>query len=78
MDLTTFNQYWLAITAIEGEQMLREFNTSVYPHLKPNKAHELFRKIERKVQSVIDKSGGKLADFNETMSKIQGFMNGKR
>lgn len=72
MPFKIFYQYWLAIAPLEAEDMLRGFKVSVYPHLKPQKAKELFNRIKLIITKSINKTGGKLADYNSVMAKLQG------
>ena len=47
MSVIEFDQYWLAITKIEAQEMLMELNVVDYPHLKPNRRKEIYNKLKR-------------------------------
>ena len=47
MSVIEFDQYWLAITKIEAQEMLIEFTIADYPHLKPNRRKEIYNKLKR-------------------------------
>lgn len=74
MPAKVFHQYWLAITALEAEDMLRGFKMSVYPHLKNIKAKELFSSTKRLIGRVINRSNGKLASYDDVVNKLQGLI----
>jgi hypothetical protein len=47
MSVIEFDQYWLAITKIEAQEMLLEFTVADYPHLKPNRRREVYNKLKK-------------------------------
>tara|TARA_B100000214_G_C23925464_1_gene608136 strand:- start:817 stop:1083 length:267 start_codon:yes stop_codon:yes gene_type:complete len=47
MSVIEFDQYWQSITKIEAQEMLLEFTIADYPHLKPNRRREVYRKLKR-------------------------------
>ena len=47
MPVTEFNQYWLAITKIEAQEMLLNLTISDYPQLKPARRREIFDNLKR-------------------------------
>ena len=62
------DQYWLAITKIEAQEMLIEFTITDYPHLKPNRRKEIYNKLKR-VQSN-GRTEGALMSPEEIAKKI--------
>ena len=59
MTVIDFDQYWLAITKIEAQEMLIELTIADYPHLKPMRRRELYNKLKRHQDN---------ADANQLMS----------
>lgn len=46
MTVIDFDQYWLAITKIEAEEMLMKLTIADYPHLKPTRRKELYNRLK--------------------------------
>ena len=47
MSVIEFDQYWLAITKIEAQEMLIGITIADYPQLKPKRRRELYNKLRR-------------------------------
>ena len=47
MSVIEFDQYWLAITKIEAQEMLIGITIADYPQLKPQRRKELYNKLRR-------------------------------
>lgn len=74
MPAKVFNQYWIAITPIEADEMIRGMKVAVYPHLKASNAKKLFNEVKRQVKQYINFSDGKLSNYEDALSKVKGFM----
>ena len=47
MSVIEFDQYWLAITKIEAQEMLLSLTISDYPNLKPTRRREIYNNLKR-------------------------------
>tara|TARA_B100000809_G_scaffold202015_1_gene202709 strand:+ start:360 stop:623 length:264 start_codon:yes stop_codon:yes gene_type:complete len=47
MSVIEFDQYWLAITKIEAQEMLLNLTISDYPQLKPVRRREIFNNLKK-------------------------------
>ncbi len=53
LELPTFQDYWLAMDGIQGEQILASVNISSYPHWKDNAARKRFFKYAENMRNGI-------------------------
>lgn len=50
LDAVTSRQLWLAITPLEAQEISNAMMISAYPHMKPEKASEISRKVQKQAR----------------------------
>lgn len=78
MEAKEFWKYFNCISSIKSAELLDSFTVSSYPNLKQSKRQQVYESVKRNISSIIEVKAKKLANFDDTMSKLQGIFNGRR
>ena len=77
MRADVFHQYWLAITVVEAQDMLKQMQISDYPHLKKEDRKRVYSSIQKQAYPIIEeRAEEKLLTSEDIASFLQGAMNG--
>lgn len=76
MEAIEFWKYFNCIDSLRSKEQLSLFEANSFPHLKQNKRTELFNKVSRNINKIIELPKKQLADYSETMKTLKGFFSG--
>lgn len=76
MQADTFHQYWLAITAIEAQDMLKQMQIADYPHLKKEDRKKVYNSIHKQAYPVKPSKEGKMLTSEDIANFLNGAING--
>lgn len=68
LDIDTFEDYWLAITCIEAQEMLKAFDVSAWPTMKKSQREKLHKALFKKAYPASFKRAKQVS--NDDLAKI--------